>query len=126
MSNINQLNRYLLIILGLGWLSLAIAGILFERVFAAPNFVLLIERSYCPLPKWQQVVREYTDLYEQHQQHRVEIESVVLFNDLGEEVLTTIPTPEKLRGLRTYGRSNPQREAELKKASDRVKVIRCL
>ncbi len=122
----NQLNRYLLIILGLGWLSLAIAGILFDRVFAAPNFVLLIERSYCPPQKWQQVVQEYTDLYQQHQQHLVEIESVVLFNDLGEEVLTTIPTPEKLRGLRTYGRSNPQREAELKKASQRVKVIRCL
>ncbi len=122
----NQLNRYLLTILGLGWLSFLIAGILLDRVFAAPNFVLLIERSYCPPQQWQQVVQEYTDLYRQHQQHLVEIESVVLFNDLGKEVLATVPTPEELRGLHTYGRSNPQREAELKKAYDRVKVIHCL
>ena len=122
----NQLNRYLLTILGLGWLSFLIAGILFNKVFAAPNFVLLIERSYCPPQNWQQLVRTYTDLYRQHQQNLVEIESVVLFNDLGKEVLTTVPTPEELQGLRTYGRSNLQKEAELKKAYDRVKVLRCL
>ena len=122
----NQLNRYLLTILGLGWFSFLIAGILFNQVFAAPNFVLLIERSYCPPQKWQQVVQAYTDLYRQHQQNLVKIESVVLFNDLGKEVLTTVPTPEELRGLRTYGRSNLQKEAELRKAYDRVKVIRCL
>ena len=122
----NQLNRYLLTILGLGWLSFLVAGILFNQVFAAPNFVLLIERSYCPPQKWQQVVQVYTDLYRQHQQNLVKIESVVLFNDLGKEVLTTVPTPEELRGLRTYGRSNLQKEDELRKAYDRVKVIRCL
>lgn len=122
----NQLNRYLLTILGLGWLSFLIAAILLNQIFAAPNFVLLIERSYCTPSKWQQVVQEYNDLYQQHQQNLVKIESVVLFNDLGEEVLTTVPTPEALRGLRTYGRSNSQREAELRKAYDRVKVIRCL
>lgn len=121
----NQLNRYLLTILGLGWLSFLIAGILLNQVFATPNFVLLIERSYCPPQQWQQVVQEYTDLYRQHQQNLVKIESVVLFNDLGEEVLTTVPTPEQLQGLRTYGRSNSQREAELRKAYDQIKVIRC-
>ncbi len=122
----NQLNRYLLTILGLGWLSFIIAAILLNQIFAAPNFVLLIERSYCPPSKWQQVVQEYNDLYQQHQQNLVKIESVVLFNDLGEEVLTTVPTPEALRGLRTYGRSNSQREAELRQAYDHVKVIHCL
>ncbi|MGK7876891.1 MAG: hypothetical protein AB4426_27455 [Xenococcaceae cyanobacterium] len=120
-----QLNRYMLTILGLGWLSFLIAGILLNQVLTAPNFALLIERSYCPPQKWQQVVQEYTDLYRQHQQHLVKIESVVLFNDLGEEVLATVPTPEQLRGLHTYGPSNPQREAKLKKAYPQVKVIRC-
>ncbi|MDJ0536543.1 MAG: hypothetical protein QNJ70_29315 [Xenococcaceae cyanobacterium MO_207.B15] len=122
----NLLNRYLLTILGLGWLSFLIAGILLNQLFAAPNFVLLIERSYCPPQKWQQVVLVYTNLYRQHQQNLVKIESVVLFNDLGKEVLTTVPTPEELGGLRTYGRSNLQKESELRKAYDRVKVIRCL
>ena len=50
---------------------------------------------------------------------------MVLFNDLGEEVVTTIPTPEELRRLRTYGRSNPQRKDDLKKAYSRVKLIDC-
>ena len=121
----NKLNRYLLTILGLGWLSFVGTGILLNQVFAAPNFVLLIERSYCSPQKWQQVVAEYTDLHRQHQQNLVKIKSVVLFNDLGQEVLTTIPSPEELRDLRTYGRSNPQREEELKKAYDQVKVMRC-
>ncbi|NEP41933.1 MAG: hypothetical protein F6K25_30235 [Okeania sp. SIO2G4] len=121
-----QLNRYLLTILGLGWLSFMITGIVLNQVFAVPNFVLLIERSYCPSQQWQQVVEEYIDLYRQNQQHLVKIESVVLFNDLGEEVLTTVPTPEELRGQSTYGRSSPQREAELRKAYGQVKVIRCL
>ncbi len=120
-----KLNRYLLTILGLGWLSFLIAGIILNQVFAAPNFVLLIERSYCPPQQWQQVVQEYTNLYRQHQQNRIEIESVVLFNDLGEEVLTTLPTPEELTALRTYGRSNTERDAELSKAYDQVKVLRC-
>jgi len=121
----NKLNRYLLTILGLGWLSFVGTGILLNQVFAAPNFVLLIERSYCSPPKWQQVVQEYTDLHRQHQQNLIQIESVVLFNDLGQEVLSTIPSPEKLRDLRTYGRSNPQKESELRKAYDQVKVMRC-
>ncbi len=121
-----QLNRYLLTILGLGWLSFMIAGLVLNQVLAVPNFVLLIERSYCPPQQWQQVVEEYIDLYRQHQQHLVKIEFVVLFNDLGEEVLTTVPTPEELRGQGTYGRSSPEREAELRKAYDQVKVIRCL
>ncbi len=120
-----QLNRYLLTILGLGWLSFLLAGILLDRFFAAPNFVLLIERSYCPPQQWQQVVEEYVDLYSQHQKHTIEIESVVLFNDLGEEVLSAIPTPEELRDLSIYGRSSPQREAELSKTYNQVKVIRC-
>lgn len=121
----NKLNRYLLTILGLGCLSFVGTGILLNQVFAAPNFVLLIERSYCSPQKWQQVVAEYTNLHRQHQQNLVKIKSVVLFNDLGQEVLTTIPSPEELRDLRTYGRSNPQREEELKKAYAQVKVMRC-
>ena len=47
----NKLNRYLLTIIGFGWLSFLLAGILLNQVFAAPNFVLLIERSYCPPSK---------------------------------------------------------------------------
>ena len=121
----NQLNRYLLTILGLGWLSFLIMGILLNQFFAAPNFVLLVERSYCPPQQWQQVVQKYSDLYRQHQQNLVKIESVILFNDLGEEVLTNIPTPEALGDLPTYGRSNPQKARELSKTYAQVKVIRC-
>ncbi|MDJ0725565.1 MAG: hypothetical protein QNJ38_10680 [Prochloraceae cyanobacterium] len=120
-----QLNRYLLTVLGLGWLSFLIAAILLNQVFAVPNFVLLIERSYCPPQQWQQVVQEYTKLYRQHQQLRIEIESVVLFNDLGEEVLAAIPTPEELRAKRTYGRASSQREAKLRTTYEQFKIIRC-
>ena len=121
----NKLNRVLFTILGLGWSSFLIVGILLNQVFAAPNFVLLIERSYCPPQQWQQVVQKYSDLYRQHQQNLVKIESVILFNDLGEEVLTNIPTPEELEDLHTYGRSNPQKESKLSKTYDQVRVIRC-
>ncbi len=121
----NKLNRYLLIILGLGWLSFLIVGILFNQVFAAPDFVLLIDRSYCPPQQWQQVVQKYSNLHQQHQQNLLQIKSVILFNDLGQEVLTNIPTPDKIGDLDTYGRSNPEKETELRKAYDQVKVIRC-
>ena len=121
----NRLNRYLLTILGLGWLSFLIAGIVINQVFAAPNLVLLIDRSYCPAPKWQQVVQDYTKFYRQHQQQRLKLEKVVLFSDLSEDVLSTPPTPKELGDLRTYGRSNLQRQVKLKQAHPQAKVLGC-
>ena len=121
----NRLNRYLLTILGLGWLSFLIVGIVINQVFAAPNFVLLIDRSYCPAPKWQYVVQDYTQFYRQHQQQRLKLEKVVLFSDLSEDILSTPPTPEELGDLRTYGRSNLQRQAKLKQTHPKAKVLSC-
>ncbi|MEB3337854.1 MAG: hypothetical protein VKJ46_10350 [Leptolyngbyaceae bacterium] len=120
-----QLNRSLFRILGLGWLSFGIAGLIISQFFAIPNLVILIDRSYCPSDRWQQVVQAYEDLYRQQTQKQVQIQKVILFSDLAEETLPVLPLPESLRSVATYGRPNPQRQNQLQTSYPQSRLLTC-
>jgi hypothetical protein len=120
-----QLNRSLFRILGLGWLSFGIAGLIISQFFAIPNLVILIDRSYCPSDRWQQVVQTYEDLYRQQGQKQVQIQKVILFSDLAEETLPVLPLPASLKSVSTYGRPNPQRQSQLQKSYPQSRLLTC-
>ena len=121
----NKLNRYLITVVSVGWLSFLIAGFLITQVFAAPSFVVLVDRSYCPDAKWQEVAETYSDLHRQNQQQNIQIKSVIYVSDLGQEVLDAPPTPTDFAQLRTYGRSNSDRLGQLQKEYPRAKILSC-
>ena len=121
----NKLNRYLITVVTIGWLSFLIAGFLISQVFAAPSFVLLVDRSYCPDAKWQEVTETYSDLHRQNQQQNIQIKSVIYVSDLGEEALETLPKPTDFAQLRTYGRFNSDRLGELQEKYPKAKILSC-
>jgi hypothetical protein len=94
-------------------------------VFATPNLVVLVDRSYCPLNQWQQVTQTYQTLYRQHQQQRLHLQTIILFSNLGQEVLSPPPAPAVIQNLSTYGRPDPQRQAELQKAYPKAHLLSC-
>ena len=120
-----SLNRSLISILGMGWLSFLIAGSIIIKVFAAPEIVLFIDRSFCPPEQWKNVVENYRDFYQKNQDKKLKITSVVLFSDLGDETLKMIPTPEEISRVSTYGKLNNNRQNEIKKISGSGKILTC-
>jgi hypothetical protein len=114
-----RINRYLLKILGLGWLCFLLAGLAINQVYTGQ--IILIDRSYCPSSQWQVVVQSYQQIYQQPGH----IQTVILFNDLGEETLTSAPTPETIQKLSTYGRSSKVRQAKLEKHYPTAKLLSC-
>lgn len=121
----NQLDRILLQILGIGFLSFLLAGVVLSFVFPIPSQTIIIDRSYCAQNRWQSVVATYTQLYRQHQQKRLQLDRIILLNDWGEETLENPLTPEELQNLRTYGRSNLPRQIQLEKANRNLKILNC-
>lgn len=121
----NRLNRKLFKTLGLGWLALAIAGLLINLLMPAPALAVLIDRSYCPPEAWAQVVQQYDKLYQQHQQGSLKIQEVILFSDLGEEVLSPAPTRDDLQKVSTYGRPNPARRSQLQAKHPNATLLSC-
>ncbi len=119
------LNRSLWRTLGLGWLGFLLTGLAIAGVFASPTVVVLVDRSYCTPEAWQQVVHSYEQLYRQHQQQNLQIKQVILFSDLGQEVLSPPPVPEVIRAIRTYGRSNPQRSERMLSAYPKANLLAC-
>lgn len=120
-----SLNRKLFKILSTYGLSLGIAGVVIAFLFPPPRITVLIERSYCPPEQWQQLVQSYTDLYQKHQNRELQIKEVVLFSELGQEVLTLVPNPEAILSLNTYGRSSPQRQHQLSSTYPHAKILNC-
>ena len=120
-----SLNRRLITIVGIGWLSFLITGLIVVNVFAASEITLLIDRSYCPPNQWQKVVETYRDFYTQNQEKQIKINSVILFSDLGEETLNPLPSPEEISQINTYGKSNPNRQKELLNKSSSGKILSC-
>ncbi len=120
-----SLNRRLLTIIGIGWLSFLITGLIIVNVFAASEITLLIDRSYCPPNQWQKVVENYRDFYIQNQEKKIKITSVILFSDLAEETLNPLPTPEQISQINTYGKPNPDRQKELQNKSISGKILSC-
>lgn len=119
------LNRRLLTIIGIGWLSFLITGLIIVNVFAASEITLLIDRSYCPPNQWQKVVENYRDFYIQNQEKKIKITEVILFSDLAEETLNPLPTPEQISQINTYGKPNPDRQKELQNKSISGKILSC-
>lgn len=120
----NRLNQALMKIVGLGWAAFAIAAIAIKTVFAAPDIVLLVDRSYCEPTQWATVADEYARLYQQDQRGQINLEQVILFSDLGEET-TPPPSPEAFRTLQTYGKSSGDRQAALAAAHPDARLLQC-
>ncbi|MBE9042353.1 hypothetical protein IQ235_16390 [Oscillatoriales cyanobacterium LEGE 11467] len=121
----NQLNRILFQILGIGLLSFLVAGVVLGFGFATPTKTILVDRSYCPEYRWESVVETYTQLYRQYQYKRLQLDRVILLNDWGEEIFKNPPTPKELQNLRTYGRSNLPRQMQLQQADPNLQVLNC-
>lgn len=119
------LNKTLITIVGIGWLSFLVMGLIITQVFANSEITLLIDRSYCPSNQWQKVVETYRDFYNQNQDKQIKITSVILFSDLGEERLTTLPTPEEISQINTYGKPNLNRQKEMQQKSNSAKLLIC-
>lgn len=111
--------------LGASWLAFLMAGLLIGWLFAVPATTVLIDRSYCPADQWRQVVQTYTQLYQQHQQRRLQLRSVILFSSMGEESLSPPPAPAALQQLSTYGRSDSQRQLQLQQTFPQSKLLQC-
>lgn len=121
----HKLNRQMLKLLGVGCLGFLIVGIIISLIFPLPSLTVLIDRSYCGDPmRWQQLVSTYSSLYQQHQQKTLQIRNVVLFSDLGQELISP-PAPEIIQNLKTYGRHNPQRQSELIKNYPQSQLLSC-
>jgi hypothetical protein len=120
----NRLNQALIRIVGIGWVAFAIATLAIRTVFAAPDVVVLVDRSYCEPAKWSVVADEYAVLFQQDQRGQINLESVILFSDLGEEKTEPMP-PEQFRGLKTYGKSSGDRQAALESANPNARLLQC-
>jgi hypothetical protein len=118
-------NTPLLKTLGVGWLAFLIAGLLINLFFAIPTITVLIDRSYCSPSQWQQISRTYAELYQQHQNRQLRLQTVVLFSDLDQEVLSSPPLPETIQALSIYGHSGTNRQAELQKAYPKTQLLSC-
>jgi hypothetical protein len=120
-----MISKPLLQTLGASWLAFLITGLLINWLFAIPTITVLIDRSYCPASEWQQVVQTYAGLYQQHQQHRLQLRSVILFSSLGEEPFALPPAPAALQQVSTYGHSDSQRQSQLQKAYPQSQLLKC-
>jgi hypothetical protein len=55
------------------------------------------------------ITSAYSELYQQSQNRDLQIKEVITFSDIGQEILSAIPSPDAVRSLNTYGRSNQER-----------------
>ncbi|WP_434686175.1 hypothetical protein [Pseudanabaena minima] len=121
----NKLNRKLVITLGLGWLGFCLVGSAIAFALPPTQITILIDRSFCPQDKWQAIASAYNDLYQQHQNRDLQIKEVITFSDIGQEILSTIPAPDAVRSLNTYGRSNQERQKQLLSTYPQSKLLSC-
>jgi hypothetical protein len=102
-----NLNKILWRTIGLSTLGFVTAGWLIHLLFPVPAIAILIDRSYCPATQWAQVVQQYDKLYQQQQRGNLQIQAVVLFSSLGQDINTVAPTPSALKTMSTYGPTIP-------------------
>ncbi|BBC26843.1 hypothetical protein [Pseudanabaena sp. ABRG5-3] len=121
----NKLNRKLLTTLGLGWLGFGIVGGAIAFALPPSQITVLIDRSFCPQDQWQAIARSYDEIYQQHQNRDLQIKQVITFSDIGQEILSTIPAPDAVRSLNTYGRSNQERLKQLQSTYPQAKLLSC-
>ncbi|NEP17204.1 MAG: hypothetical protein F6J97_09885 [Leptolyngbya sp. SIO4C1] len=111
--------------LGLGGLAYLLVGLAISRFVSGPSLQVVIDRSYCPPSRWQQVAADYTELYQQHQQRQLTIESVTLVNELGEEQLAVPPSAAKIASLNTFGLSGRDRINTILQTDPEARVLTC-
>ncbi|PZO38038.1 MAG: hypothetical protein DCF19_17495 [Pseudanabaena frigida] len=121
----NKLDRKLITTLGLGWLGFGIVGSAIAFALPPTQITILIDRSFCPQDKWLAIASAYNDLYQQHQNRDLQIKEVITFSDIGQEVLSTIPSPDTVRSLNTYGRFNQERQKQLQASYSQPKLLSC-
>lgn len=121
----NKLDRKLITTLGLGWLGFGIVGGAIAFALPPGQITILIDRSFCPQDKWQAIASAYNDLYQQHQNRDVQIKEVIVFGDLGQEALSGVPSPDTVRSLNTYGRSNQEKQKQLQVNYPQSKLLSC-
>ncbi|MGB3513100.1 MAG: hypothetical protein WBA93_28575 [Microcoleaceae cyanobacterium] len=122
----NQFNRYFLKVLIVGSTGFLLGSLFIGQFFPIPEFAVLVERSFCSSEQWLGVSQTYAELYHQNQFKQVNLTPVILFSDLGEEVLESPLTPEEFNSLTTFGRSNSKRLSLLKKNYPNAQILRCL
>ncbi|NJL44656.1 MAG: hypothetical protein HC922_00695 [Leptolyngbyaceae cyanobacterium SM2_3_12] len=118
-------NQRLLTILGLGWLAFWGLGLGLRQALSGTAITVVIDRSYCSTAQWQPLTNTYANLYAQHQQRRLVIDQVIYISDLGQEVATTIPSPEEVRALSTYGRFNATQMQQVTETHPNAMVLSC-
>ncbi|MEE3718634.1 hypothetical protein V2H45_17980 [Tumidithrix elongata RA019] len=121
----NKLNRKLATTLGLGWLGFGIVGGAIAFALPPSQITVLIDRSFCPQDKWQKISQNYDELYQQHQNRDLQIKQVIVFGDLGQDVLSGVPAPDVVRSLNTYGRFNLERQKQLQSTYPQAKLLTC-
>lgn len=117
--------RRFLLTLGLGWIAFLGLGLGLRQGFTTPAVTVIIDRSYCAPAQWQPIAANYATLYEQHRQGRLRIDQVIYVSDLGPVVADTIPTPEDINTLNTFGRFNPAEMDQVRQAQPKAEVFSC-
>ena len=112
--------------IGLSWLAFLVVGGAIALFFPIPQLTVVIDRSYCPAPQWQQVAQGYAHLYDQHQRRQLLLEQVVTVSDLGQKVFDMPPHPDEIRQLSTYGQRDGDRLAVLQQKYANARLISCL
>lgn len=119
-----SINRDLILLLAGSGCAFALIWLLFQWLIV-PQITVVIERSYCQPQQWQeQVIRNYTQLYQQHPR-QLKINQVVVYNDLGIEELAEIPQPSIIETLDTFGQHNRQLQQQLEAKYHPVQVLSC-
>ncbi|MEY2977435.1 MAG: hypothetical protein ACO3NK_06540 [Prochlorotrichaceae cyanobacterium] len=118
-------NQRLITTVLVGWAAFAGLGIVLRQAIAMPRVTVVIDRSYCEPQNWQKVVDRYQALYAQHQNKQLQIESVILLSDLGEETLKTPLDPSAVQQLKTYGRKDLARQEVLSNEVENMELLSC-
>ncbi|WOD39016.1 hypothetical protein [Nodosilinea sp. E11] len=119
-------NQRLIYTLGLGWIAFAALGLGLRHLLASPRVTVVIDRSYCDPARWQQRVSDrYADLYDQQEQRQLIIDQVIYVSDLGQEVATSVPSPDEIETLSTFGRPNPTQMQQASQAYPEATMLTC-
>ncbi|TVP63429.1 MAG: hypothetical protein EA342_18005 [Leptolyngbya sp. LCM1.Bin17] len=118
-------NQRLVTILGVGWLAFIGLGFGLRQMLSGPAVTVVIDRSYCDPSQWPRVTQAYANLYDQQQQRQLTIDQVIYVSDLGQEVATTIPTPDQVSGLNTFGRFSAEQLQQVSQAYPNARVLTC-
>jgi len=117
----------LVAVVAAGWCAFGVAGVGLRWLAPPPGVTVLIDRSYCDPSPWEQkVLQPYENLYKAHQKHQTTITQVVLYGDLGQQVLSEVPTPEFLANLKPNGRNpSPERRQDLFNQFPQAQILSC-